>query len=171
MDGDDPAKWAWALPKDEPIQFIAACVELVRAWDNPEYETRLPLTFDASCSGLQHLCAMTRDEEGGRNVNLNSSEETDDFNVAYQVADDFYRRVAYGVWQCDPELLESPFDRKLVKQPAMSYFYGARAGGFQKDKRGKWKPYGMTKQVIDTGAPTKHAEKLLTPFTIVSKTC
>jgi hypothetical protein len=36
LDGDDPAKWAWALPKDEPIQFIAACVELVRAWDNPE---------------------------------------------------------------------------------------------------------------------------------------
>ena len=74
------------LPKDdEPIQFVAACVELVQAWDNPKFVTRLPLTFDASCSGLQHLCAMTRDEEGGRYVNLIPSEETDDFNVAYQV--------------------------------------------------------------------------------------
>ena len=93
LDGDDPATLDWASPKEECIQFIAACVELVQAWDNPEYETRLPLTFDASCSGLQHLCAMTRDEEGGRYVNLIPSEETDDFNVAYQVADDFYRRV------------------------------------------------------------------------------
>jgi DNA-directed RNA polymerase len=179
LDCDDPAKLDWALQgNDEPIQFIAASVELVQAWDNPEFVTRLPLTFDASCSGLQHLCAMTRDEEGARYVNLIPSlyrpataaeadairdmidtptEETDD---AHQVADDFYRRVAYGVWQRDPELLETPFDRKLVKRPAMSYFYGARAGGFQKDKRGNWKPYGMTKQVIDAGAPTKHAKEL-----------
>ena len=161
LDGDDPAKWAWALPKekDEPVQFIAACVELVQAWDNPKFETRLPLTFDASCSGLQHLCAMTRDEEGGRYVNLIATEETDDFNVAYQVADDFYRRVAYRVWEHGGPL-EHPFDRKRVKQPSMSYFYGARAGGFQKDRAGRWKPYGMTKQVIDAGSPTKHAKQL-----------
>jgi hypothetical protein len=117
--------------------FIAACVELVQAWDNPKFETRLPLTFDASCSGLQHLCAMTRDEEGGHYVNLIPSEETDEFNVAYQVADDFYRRIAYRVWEYGGPL-ERPFDRKPVKQASMSYFYGARAGGFQKDERGKW---------------------------------
>ena len=159
LDGDDPAKWAWALPKDEPIQFIAACVELVQAWDNPKFETRLPLTFDATCSGLQHLCAMTRDEEGGRYVNLIPSED----------ADDFYRRVAHRVWQDHPKLRKSadhpelplePFDRKSVKQPSMTYFYGARAGGFEKDKRGNWNPYGMTKQVIDAGSPTNHAKQL-----------
>jgi DNA-directed RNA polymerase, mitochondrial len=160
LDGDDPAKWTWALPKDESIQFIAACVELVQAWDNPEFETRLPLTFDASCSGLQHLCAMTRDEEGGRYVNLMPSEETDDFNIAYQVADDFYRRVAYRVWELDKDPEKNPLDRKRVKQPSMSYFYGARAGGFQKDRAGRWKPYGMTKQVIDAGSPTNHAKQL-----------
>ena len=42
----------------------------------------------------------------------------------------------------------------------MSYFYGARAGGFQKDRAGRWKPYGMTKQVIDAGSLTKHAKQL-----------
>ena len=102
---------------------------------------------------------MTRDEEGGRYVNLIATEETDDFNVAYQVADDFYRRVAYRVWEHGGPL-EHPFDRKRVKQPSMSYFYGARAGGFQKDRAGRWKPYGMTKQVIDAGSPTKHAKQL-----------
>jgi DNA-directed RNA polymerase, mitochondrial len=150
LDGDDPSTIAWALPKDEPYQFIAACAELVQALDiGSEFITKLPLTFDASCSGLQHLCAMTRDEEGGRYVNLIPSAE----------ADDFYRRVAFRVWQHRGPL-EHPFDRKRVKQPSMSYFYGARPGGFQNDKRGNWKPYGMTKQVIDAGSPTNHAKEL-----------
>jgi DNA-directed RNA polymerase len=171
LQGDDPAKWNWALPKDEPYQFLAACAELAQAWDSPEFPTRLPLTFDASCSGLQHLCAMTRDEEGGRYVNLTPNE----------AADDFYRRVAFEAFHAEPKpgrltkdktgvvvelakwlgrvsirvALEHPFNRKRVKQPAMSYFYGARAGGFNKGKA-----YGMTKQVIDAGAPTRHAKKL-----------
>jgi DNA-directed RNA polymerase len=188
LEGNDPATLDWALrgphkgdghPKliDEPIQFLAACAELVQAWDNPEFVTRLPLTFDASCSGLQHLCAMTRDEEGARYVNLIPSvyrppteaeadairdiigaptEESDD---AHQVADDFYKRVSFRVWWRDKSLLKQPFERKYVKQPAMSYFYGAKAGGFAKDKKGEWHTFGITKQVIDAGY-TGPAKKL-----------
>src|SRR5262249_58647014 len=40
-----------------------------------------------------------------------------------------------------------PFDRALVKQPAMSFFYGSRKGGFTKNQAGRFRPYGMTKQV------------------------
>ena len=147
--GDDPAKLAWALPS-KPYQFLAACVELVQALDaGPDFITRLPVTFDATCSGLQHLCAMTRAEEG-RYANLVPDEE----------ADDFYRRVAYRAWKEGTaswshwglfslsDFIE-PFDRDIVKQPAMSYFYGSRPGGFSKFKVGRWRPYGMTKQVID----------------------
>ena len=96
----DPASIAWALPKDK-YQFLAACAELVQALDTgPEFITKLPLTFDGSCSGLQHLCAMTRAEEG-RFVNLTAGNE----------ADDLYRRVAFRAnW----------FDRATVKRPAMS---------------------------------------------------
>jgi DNA-directed RNA polymerase len=130
--GDDPAKWNWALPKDEPYQFLAACAELAQAWDNPEFTTRLPLTFDASCSGLQHLCAMTRDEEGGCYVNLTPNE----------AADDFYRRVAFEAFHAEPKPDRLTKDKTGV-------------GGFNKGKA-----YGMTKQVIDAGAPTRHAKKL-----------
>jgi DNA-directed RNA polymerase len=151
--GDDPAKLDWAFP-DDPHQFFAACVELVQALNTgPDFITRLPLTFDATCSGLQHLCLMTRAEEG-RFVNLTANEE----------AEDFYRRVAFQVHSVAPALLEHPFDRKLVKQPSMSYFYGSRPGGFAKNKRGRWQSYGMTKQIIDVlkdrGKPSEGAKEL-----------
>jgi DNA-directed RNA polymerase, mitochondrial len=137
--GDDPA--ASLLPDDKPCQFIAACVELVQAIDaGPDFPTRLPLTFDASCSGLQHLCAITRADEGCY-VNL----------VARREADDFYRRVAERVFEvAPPGVMTGPDDRKIVKQPVMSYFYGSVPGNFARPKwGGRSRPFGMTKQVID----------------------
>ena len=56
-------------------------------------------------------------------MNLIPSEETDDFSIAYQVADDFYRRVAHRVWELDKDPEKNPFDRKRVKQPSMSYMH------------------------------------------------
>ena len=152
--GDDTIKWA--LPK-KPYQFIATCVELVQALDKgPDFITRLPLTFDASQSGLQHLCAMTRADEG-RYVNLVPDDD----------GDDFYRRVAFQVFQNPDvaEYMEGPFDRALVKQPAMSYFYGSRKGGFTKNQAGRFRPHGMTKQVADVlderGIKNPKAAKLI----------
>ena len=152
--GDDKIKWA--LPK-KPYQFIAACVELVQALDKgPGFVTRLPLTFDASCSGLQHLCAMTRADEG-RYVNLVPDDD----------GDDFYRRVAFKVSENTEaaRYMEGRFDRAIVKQPAMSYFYGSRKGGFTKNQAGRSRPYGMTKQVADVlderGVREPRAAKLI----------
>src|SRR5262249_7307977 len=138
--GDNPATLPRPLPKD-PCQFIAACAELVQALGaGSDYVTRLPITVDASCSGLQHLCAMTRAEEGGF-VNLTPSRE----------GDDFYTRVAKAAYHANPDiqsLMDGEFDRAIVKQPAMSYFYGSRPGGWTKEGR-RLRPFGMTKQVAD----------------------
>ena len=141
---DDPATIASSLlPKKDPYQFLAACVELAQAIDKgPTFKTRLPLMFDGSCSGLQHWCAMTRDEVGGGYVNLAPAFEPDDF----------YRRVASRVWKDAPDLrhlMLNEFDRDLVKQPAMSYFYGSRPGGFTQDDAGRRNVHGMTKQIIE----------------------
>jgi DNA-directed RNA polymerase, mitochondrial len=154
---DDPAKWKWVLP-DDPWQFAAACVELTQAIDvGPSFVTRLPLNFDATCSGLQHLCLMTRAEEG-RHVNLASSDEPDDF----------YQRVAYEVWRGNPalhDLMKNPFNRAIVKQPVMTYFYGSMPGGWSKSRGGRSLPYGMTAQiceVLENRQSTRYAKELAT---------
>ena len=137
------------LPSDAPYQFAAACVELVQALEaGPDYITRLPLTFDGSCSGLQHLCAMTRAEEG-RYVNLVAAEE----------ADDFYARVATKVRETCGDIMRGNDDRALVKKPAMSYFYGSRPGGFVKNRNGRFAPYGMTKQIVEFLEERKQSTK------------
>ena len=51
----------WVKASD-PFQFVAACLELAAAWADPNFETHLPIGFDGSCSGIQHLSLLVRDE-------------------------------------------------------------------------------------------------------------
>jgi hypothetical protein len=173
-------------PDEEPIQFLAACTELTKALqevDPSSFVTHLPLTFDASCSGLQHLSAMTRDEVGGRLSNLIPSNKGEDFYervaidaverfdttgrwfVHYRDAKDKHRLKRFPNKEDADQFaktvnpLERPvghidakIDRKLVKRPAMTYFYGAT-----------WQN-AMTEQVADVlkerGLPTTGARHI-----------
>ncbi len=38
--------------------------------DPAGFRSRLPVQMDGSCNGLQHYAALSRDEAGGRSVNL-----------------------------------------------------------------------------------------------------
>lgn len=158
----DPTQWDWLLQDmGDACQFSAGCVELTQALDQgPGFETKLPLMFDATCSGLQHICAMTRAEEG-RYVNLVPSNELSDL----------YSLVGTKVFRERPELRHffkdgNPFDRKIVKRPGMTYGYGSRAGGWaKKTKRAKRsRPKGMTEQIVgvlkERGMSPKDAHKL-----------
>lgn len=71
---------------DCPLQFLAWCFEY-RDWfnDNTDsFVSRLPISMDGSCNGLQNLSALFRDEVGGRATNL----------TKLDVMEDIYRRVA-----------------------------------------------------------------------------
>jgi DNA-directed RNA polymerase len=173
---EDPAQWQWVLETiSDPYQFIAACVELAQAEVGPSFKTRLPLMFDATCSGLQHICAMMRAPEG-RYVNLVPSNELSDFYSL--VGATVYRReydkipehlrtveettkadgtIVYKLPEIPNEKLGllrffkdgNPFDRKIIKRPGMTYGYGSRPGGWQKTKSGRYRPKGMTEQIVE----------------------
>jgi DNA-directed RNA polymerase, mitochondrial len=114
---------------DHPWAFIAACVELYRANNNPEFITHHPVSFDACCSGVQQMSAMTRDEVGGRLVNLVPGTNEDFYEaIAVEVCnsplvDDHWRTT--GTYEMCAILMDGERDRKLVKAPTMTWNYGA----------------------------------------------
>lgn len=114
---------------DKPFLFLAACRELVRAiTTGPTYVCTLPVSFDGSCSGLQHLCAMTRAPEG-QLVNLTNNEVPAD--VYQTVADKAKERIEQESEL--PELaklcLSYGVNRSLVKRNVMTFSYSSKEFG------------------------------------------
>lgn len=120
---------------DSPVCAWAAAVELIRAIDsgNPEtYPCRVVTQWDATCSGLQHLSAMLRDEVGGAAVNLVDS-------VGRKA--DIYLKTAAAAMQALEEsektapttmgswLVSIGIVRAMAKKPVMTYVYGATRHG------------------------------------------
>jgi DNA-directed RNA polymerase len=132
---------------DKPFLFLAACGELTSALETgSRYITRLPVSFDGSCSGLQHLCAMTRASEGSL-VNLTPSTLPQD--VYQTVADRVATHIAHdasGTAQADashaPETvplaklcLDYGITRKVVKRNVMTYSYSSKKYGMAEQQR------------------------------------
>jgi DNA-directed RNA polymerase len=125
---------------DSPFSFVAGCIELASVLKTgPNYITRLPVCFDGSCSGIQHLSMMLRDEDAGRFVNLIPDDEPHD---VYQLITDRVKKRL----QTAPEpqdwktaiakakadwWLRRGIDRKLVKRPAMTFAYNVSLSGMQ----------------------------------------
>ena len=64
----------WGAQDDDSFQFLAACRDWYcykQAKSNGErYFSGLPISFDATQSGVQHMCAATKSKEEGKKVNL-----------------------------------------------------------------------------------------------------
>lgn len=77
--------WSDIAKNDSPMCFLAFCLEWKRLLD---YEAQhgtvvgfvspLPVSFDGTCSGLQHFSGLLRDEIGGAAVNLLPSDRVQD---------------------------------------------------------------------------------------------
>jgi DNA-dependent RNA polymerase len=59
---DPEASFGFWSSADKPFAFAAACRELVNALNNPGFVTTLPLPFDHTASGIQHLALLGLDE-------------------------------------------------------------------------------------------------------------
>jgi len=104
---DDPLNNQGWLEAGDPLQFLAWCFEYADYCRNPaEFKSRIPISMDGSCNGLQNLSAMFRDEIGGKATNLTN-------NVVMQ---DIYANVAVAATKrleaMLPKLEEE--DRKIV---------------------------------------------------------
>lgn len=129
----------WWMNADAPFLFVAACLEVSAALQSSQvsaYVTRLPVSFDGSCSGLQHLCAMTRAQEGSL-VNLTPNDRPQD--VYQTVADLVLSRISAELRRAtDPAVVEIArrcldygIDRKLVKRNVMTFPYSSKVYGMR----------------------------------------
>jgi len=133
----DPVNYLWWTQADKPFLFLAGCLELERALRvGPSFITTLPVSFDGSCSGLQHLAALTRDEKTAALVNLTDSETPQDVyqRVANQTVDLVAADGQSAIAQTALKFLHSTDTRKVAKRNTMTFSYGSKKFGMAKQQ-------------------------------------
>ena len=86
----------------EPFQFVSSFLAYYKYIKSNKL-INIPILFDATCSGIQHLSALTKDEKIAQLVNLFSNDTPSDF---YQFAID-------KLIQCVDELSDIEFKNKI----------------------------------------------------------
>jgi len=71
-------KQKYLLVSKEPFQFLT-CILSFYNYKNKKIDIKVPILFDASCSGIQHLSALTTDIKIAKLVNLLNNIEPLDF--------------------------------------------------------------------------------------------
>lgn len=135
----------WWRDADAPFLFLASSRELVAAIDaGVGYVSHIPVSFDGSCSGIQHLSCAMRAEEG-RYVNLTDNESPEDIyervaalarasierdleaDVDEMIGDEFVK--AEKSRRYAKLALDYGVNRKLVKRNVMTFPYSSKVFG------------------------------------------
>jgi DNA-directed RNA polymerase len=148
---DPGATVDWWCNADDPFSFVAGCMELVAARETgPNYITHLPICFDGSCSGIQHLAMMTGDEVAGRLVNLIPDDEPQD---VYKTITD---RVIERLYKEGDEIADwwlwVGITRKLIKRPAMTFAYSVTLYGIVQQIVGAYREIHGNAEPTDAAA-------------------
>lgn len=128
----DPKQSLGWTKADKPFLFLASCMAFRTWFLDRNSLCHIPVAFDGSCSGLQHLGAMTRDTATCELVNLTDSSQPND---VYQVVADlaaqtmqkdlFEPETAHLAKLC----LDYGMGRSLVKRNVMTFSYSSKAFG------------------------------------------
>jgi DNA-directed RNA polymerase len=117
---------------DDPFCFVAACKELVAAWNDPNFVSCLPVFFDGTANGYQHWSALVRDRELAEKVNVVGNKKNDLYadvvNALKLNLEDATGEHADS-WRKKYATLNLSRRRTLVKQPTMTFVYGVEEPG------------------------------------------
>uniref|UniRef100_P33539 Probable DNA-directed RNA polymerase n=1 Tax=Agaricus bitorquis TaxID=5343 RepID=RPOP_AGABT len=114
----------------EPFQFISIMYAKLLSISNPKANISNPILFDASCSGIQHIAALTLEKELASNVNL----YTDSSNPKEDYPQDFYtyalEKIRDKLINSDiTELRDIKLNRKIIKRSVMTIPYNISMAG------------------------------------------
>jgi DNA-directed RNA polymerase len=130
---DTIKEWSAA---EEPWCFLAACVEYNDCVIEQTRQTSgIPVSVDATCSGLQHLSALTTDKSAAEMVNVVPTlRPTDAYAVVANKAKEFL-----------PDAYGALINRKVTKRTVMTTPYGVTinsARGYIREELPKTLPDG-----------------------------
>ena len=152
----------WWTEADDPWQFLAFCYEWKNFIDIGEsYECPLPVSLDATCSGLQHFSACIRSEVTGKEVNMLPSEIPGD--IYQSVANDTIKLLKEDESEFSKLWLEYGVDRSIAKRPTMTICYGS--------KQYSWTDFvrEIVDKRIDRGNHHPFGDKLLPACSFLAK--
>ena len=131
----DNKAWNFA---DKPMEFLSACYHLKKFKEQGlDYQCNLPVSMDATCSGLQILSILMRDEKTARKVNVLPSDVPQDIytSVSDLVNTETNIQAGGGAKEAN-RWLQFGINRKIVKRNIMTYVYSL-------------KQYGARQQIFD----------------------
>lgn len=109
---------------DCPVQFLSWALEYGAFHADPlGFESRLPVSLDGTCNGLQNFSALLRDEVGGRAVNLINGPKPNDI-YADVAAKATQRLEAMPTSTLRDAWLSHGLNRKVTKRTTMTLPYG-----------------------------------------------
>jgi DNA-directed RNA polymerase, mitochondrial len=119
------------LKSKSPLLFAAFCLNIKYNNSDPKAIIYTPVFLDATCSGIQHLAAILKDFDLGKNVNL--VDTTNDKVI--DIYSNLLPQINYSINKCgieDPifsQLKNIRLERKHVKQPIITKFYNVKILG------------------------------------------
>jgi DNA-directed RNA polymerase len=114
---------------------------LVAAWNDPNFVSCLPVFFDGTANGYQHLGMLVRDRDTLEKTNVIGNKRNDPYtdvaNALELILQDATGEHADS-WRKKYAALNPRQRRKLVKQPTMTFVYGVEKQGMNLQV---WKEY------------------------------
>jgi DNA-directed RNA polymerase len=157
-------KFDWLSRAADPVQFYALAQELDRALKvGPGLITRMPIGFDATCSGLMQYALVALDPVGAEMTNLapNGPDHIDDVYTRVLI---LLRAHTLAVAADDHPLARwwlevGNVDRAICKQLVMTYCYSSEEDGQRMQVYDILFDRGFTAEQIPEGAPQYLVEK------------
>jgi DNA-directed RNA polymerase len=138
------------------MEFLQTCFHLKQYKKyGLDYVCNLPISMDATCSGLQILSILSRDYETAWKVNVTPSEKPQDIYtiVADSVIKEVKELAGQGSYEAN-RWLQFGITRSIVKRNIMTYVYGLKQFGAREqvfDEYKKQLELGKPKVLKDDG--------------------
>lgn len=118
---------SWWRQAKKPYQALSVCYELAKIYNTcktPEeisqFESQLPVHIDGTSNGLQHLVALTKDENNSASVNLKLQTDIEDHS------DSVWNYTCNDIYTSIRSKLPGKYTREEIKQTAMIFCFGGR---------------------------------------------